>query len=118
MTNQPQSLRGLKALVGIMAVLIVIGTTVVVGTVIHRLYARFTSPPTPVSADVAASQPPPPAIADLYAGKPVELGAGQHITQIASAGAYIAVLVTTPDGEKLLLVDPASGAVRPLLVSH
>lgn len=116
MTNQPQSLRGLKALVGIMAILIIIGTTVVVGTVIYRLYARFASQPTPstqVVTPLASATPvslPPP-------GKPIRLGVGQHITQITSAGANIAILVSTPNGEDLLLLNPVSGAIRTLLTS-
>lgn len=116
MKNQPQDLRGLKALVGIMAVLIIIGTTVVVGTVIHRLYARFTASPTPDSSATAQAALPP----SLPAGPPpkaIILPSDEHVISIASAGAEIALLVTTPKGEKLLILNPDSGTLRTALSS-
>jgi hypothetical protein len=37
------------------------------------------------------------------------LATGEHISGIAAAGAYVAVWVSGPDGDRLLLVDPATG---------
>lgn len=114
MTDQPQSLRGLKALVGGMAVLIIIGTTVVVGTVIHRLYARFNQPPTPPynleapPAPLAATQP-------VTSSATVKLASGEHIAAISGVGNDVAVLVTSSQGDKLLILNPASGAVHTAL---
>ena len=101
----------MKALVGIMGVLIIIGTTVVVGTVIHRLYARFNAPPMPV-APLAA--PAPAAMAPVAAAPAVAgaLAPGEHVAGIASAGADVAVWVSGPKGDRVLLLDPATGAVR------
>lgn len=116
MTGQPQNLRGLKALVGVMAVLIIIGTTVVVGTVIHRLYARFNSPPTPplAAAVPVSTSVPASSVVPTFVTK---LGAGEHIVEMASAGANIALLVATPQGQKLLILNPISGAVKTVLTS-
>ncbi|MGP8025555.1 MAG: hypothetical protein ACLPJJ_02390 [Acidocella sp.] len=107
MQGQPQNLRGLKALVGIMGVLIVIGTTVVIGTVIHRLYARFTAPPMPV-APLAAPMAPVAGNVPVAAA----LAPGEHIAGIAGAGPDVAVWVSGPKGDRVLLLDPASGMVR------
>jgi Family of unknown function (DUF6476) len=102
MRNQPQGdLRGLKALVGILGVLIVIGTAVVIGTVIHRLYARNDAPS---MAPLAAPAAPVPA-----GLTPASLAPGEHIAGIAAAGGRIAVWVSGPQGDRLLLIDPLNG---------
>lgn len=115
MTDQPQNLRGLKATVGIMGVLIVIGTAVVIGTIIHRLYARNSAPP-PMPAPPLST---PMAPAALYAapaggagapawGQAVRLQTGEHIAGIAAAGGDVAVWVSGPAGDRLLLLNPAT----------
>lgn len=111
MTNQPQNLRGLKALVGIMAVLIIVGTTVVVGTVASRLYSRFNPPPTPATSSEAP--PPPQELAST-----LKLPAGEHIVGIANAGSELAILTTSSQGEEVLMFNPTSGALRTVLSSH
>lgn len=104
----------MKAVVGIMGVLIIIGTTVVVGTVIHRLYARFAAPSIPAAplaapmAPVAGNAVMPAAPAAVAA----ELAPGEHIAGIAAAGPDVAVWVSGPKGERVLLLDPANGTVR------
>jgi Family of unknown function (DUF6476) len=109
MRDQPQGdLRGLKALVGILGVLIVIGTAVVIGTVIHRLYARNDAPS---MAPLAV-----PAAPALPAGlTPAMLAPGEHIAGIAAASGRIAVWVSGPQGDRLLLIDPVSGRSRVVL---
>ena len=100
-TTQPkQDLRALKALVGIMGVLIILGTALVIGVVINRLYARKAAPSISVSAPVAAS---------------ATLAPGEHIAGIAAAGPDLAIWVSGPGGDRLLLLDPASGALRTAL---
>jgi hypothetical protein len=103
MRDQPQgNLRGLKALVGILGVLIVIGTAAVIGTVIHRLYARNDAPSmAPLAAPAA-----PPLPAGLAGAR---LAPGEHIAGIAAAGGRIAVWVSGPQGDRLLLIDPLDG---------
>ncbi|WBO57783.1 hypothetical protein GT370_10660 [Acidocella sp. MX-AZ03] len=130
MQDQPQNLRGLKAAVGIMGVLIVIGTTVVIGTIIHRLYARFSAPSTPSVA--AASVPAPGAVQGVVqgvvaqgaavpagggpaAGGMVALQPGERVAGIASAGAELAIWVRGPQGERVLLLDPATGQSHAVL---
>ena len=105
MRDQPQAdLRGLKVLVGGMGVLIVLGTAVVIGTVIHRIYARK-----PAASMVVAPLTVPGAPAGAMAVG--ALAPGEHIAGIAGAGGDVAVWVNGPDGDRLLLVDPASGQV-------
>jgi hypothetical protein len=108
MTDQPQNLRGLKALVGIMGVLIIIGTAVVIGTIIHRLYAR-NSAPSPMAA-VPLTAPMAPAALQA-GGQAVQLQPGEHISGIAAAGGDVAVWVSGPAGDRLLLLNPATGQV-------
>jgi hypothetical protein len=106
MQDQPQTdLRGLKALVAILGALIVLGTAVVVGTVIHRLYARVSAPP----SMVVAVAPPPVGVAPLAVG--AALAKGERIEGIAGAGGDVAVWVNGPAGDRVLLLDPATGRV-------
>ncbi len=105
MRDQPQAdLRGLKVLVGGLGVLIVLGTAVVIGTVIHRIYARK-----PAASMVVAPLAPPAEPAGAMAVG--ALAPGEHIAGIAGAGGDVAVWVNGPGGDRLLLVDPASGRV-------
>ena len=114
MQDQPQNLRGLKALVGVLGVLIVIGTAVVVGTIIHRLYARFAAPSNPVPAVAAADGAGGVATPGAPTGGTAAmagLAPGEQIQGIASAGPDVAVWVSGPKGERVLLLDPASGTL-------
>jgi len=110
MRDQPQKdLRGLKALVGGMGLLIVLGTALVIGTVIHRIYARK-----PVASMVVAPLAVPGgSVAVAMAG--AGLAPGEHIAGIAGAWGDVAVWVNGPAGDRLLLVDPASGRVSVVL---
>lgn len=99
-----------------MAVLIIMGTTVVIVTVIHRLYARFNPSPTS-PANVAVSAPPAPSVLPHTALPTIKLGAGEHIVSIATVGADLAILVAAKQGEILLILNPASGEIRPILTS-
>ncbi|MBU6418234.1 MAG: hypothetical protein KGQ79_00720 [Proteobacteria bacterium] len=112
MQDQPQNLRGLKAAVGIMGVLIIIGTTVVVGTIIHRLYASFAAPSTPQAAVGGSAVP-----GEIPAGAAAQLAPGERISGIASAGADVAVWVSGPKGDRLLLLNPVTGQARAVLAS-
>ncbi len=97
MTDQPRSgnLLGLKLLVGILGVLIVLGTALVIGVVIQRIYAKPAAP--------SMSAAPAPA------------AAGERIMGMAGAGGFIAVWETGPDGDRVLTIDPANGAVKTVL---
>ncbi len=88
-----------------MGVLIVLGTAVVVGTVVHRLYAKRLVPSMPAMA---------PAVQGGGAAN-AGLAPGEHIAGIASAGGDVAIWVTGPRGDRLLLLDPASGGVSEVL---
>jgi hypothetical protein len=111
MTDQPQNLRGLKALVGIMGVLIIIGTAVVIGTIIHRLYDRNSAPSPMAAAPLAAPMAPATLFTPPAGGPAVRLQQGEHISGIAAAGADVAVWVNGPAGDRLLLLNPATGQV-------
>jgi hypothetical protein len=92
--DQPRSdnLRGLKALVGILGVLIVLGTALVIGVVIQRIYAK----------------PAAPSMSTAPVG-------AERIMGMAGAGGYVAVWESGPDGDKVVTIDPASGAVKTVL---
>ncbi|GBQ34995.1 hypothetical protein AA11237_0874 [Acidocella aminolytica 101 = DSM 11237] len=107
----------MKVLVGVLGVLIIVGTTVVVGTVIHRLYASFNAPPTPpheAAAPAPGAVPPALPPASVAAAK---LAPGEHISGIASAGGDVAIWVSGPTGDRLLLLNPATGQTRVALAS-
>ncbi len=105
MQDQPQDLRGLKALVGILGVLIVLGTALVIGVVIHRIYARNPAP----SNIAAATVPVPMVMTGMH------LAPGDKISGIAGAGGDLAVWVSGPAGDRLLVIDPQSGQGRVVL---
>jgi hypothetical protein len=103
MAIQPRSendLRGLKALVGILGVLIILGTALVIGVVIHRIYGK------PAAATPGTIQGASVALAPSSL-----LARGEHISGIAGAGGELAIWVTGPAGDKVLLLDPATGKI-------
>lgn len=102
----------MKAVVGIMGVLIVIGTTVVIGTVIHRLYARFAAPPMPAAPLAAPMAPVAGNVPIAAVPAAAALAPGEHIAGIAGAGPDVAVWVSGPKGDRVLLLDPANGTAR------
>ena len=91
--TQP-SLRGLKALVAGLGLLVILGTALVISVVIHRLYAKPSAPSMPVPAFPALTN---------------RLPAGDTIKSIAGAGADLAIWVSGPDGDQILLLNPATG---------
>jgi hypothetical protein len=97
--DQPrQNLNGLKALVGGLGVLVILGTALVISVVIHRLYAKPAAPsmtPRAASAPAIANRLPP----------------GDSIRSIAAAGQALAIWITTPTGDQILLLNPASGSL-------
>jgi len=95
-------LRGLKALVGFLGVLIVIGTAVVIGVVIKRIYATSQAAPS-ISTGVVPGVPA------------TVLAPSEHIAGIAGAGAEFAVWVSGPAGDRLLLLNPQTGAFSTVL---
>ena len=102
MRDQSQGdLRGLKALVGIRGVLIILGTALVIGVVIHRIYARSGAPSMPAAVLAAPGA----------AASAAMLAPGEHIAGIAAAGSDVAVWVNGSRGDRVLLIDPASGRV-------
>ena len=112
MSDQAQKhsdLRGLKALVGILGVLIVLGTALVIGVVIKRIYAKpaATSMTAPVNAIIPGESSPV-----LPAGS---LAAGEHISGIAGAGGMLAIWVSGVAGDKVLLLNPQTGALSTAL---
>jgi hypothetical protein len=81
----------LKWLVGIMGVLIVVGTVGLVVAIVQRAGG---------GGDDAA-------LGARHLGQP----AGTRIVSVTAAEGRIAVLVTRPDGERVLLVDARRGRV-------
>lgn len=86
------NLRVLKAVTIGMGVLIVIGTTVVIATIAHRM---------------AAPRARPAVVVALHLDEP----AGSHIAGIAPAGDRLAVQLQGGGADRVVLVDPESGAV-------
>jgi hypothetical protein len=91
-------LRGLKILVAVMGVLIVFGTALVIGVVLHRMMAPHLA--AVVAAPVAAG---------------AALGAGEHVGAIAAAGPDLAIWVSGPAGDRVLLLDPVTGRLTQAL---
>jgi hypothetical protein len=99
----------LKALVIGMGVLIVAGTVTLVVLLVQRANVA-SSPP---AARVAAVAPefrgergaPELRAESIVLGEP----AGSRIGGIAAAGGALAIWVVRPDGDRVVLVDPASG---------
>ena len=79
-----------------MAVLIVVGTTVVLVVIAKRLGGAAPSPPPPETAPVAAMLDEP---------------MGTRITGIATVGDRLAVQLQGGGTDRILLMDPHSGAV-------
>ncbi len=85
------SVRALKVLVVVMGVLIVVGTVALVWVVVQRM------------GNVAA------ATARFEVG--LDLPEGTRIAGVAATEGAIAVWVTGPQGDRVLLVDPRRGRV-------
>lgn len=87
----------LKALVIGMGVLIVAGTVTLVVLLVQRANA-------PAPARMAA-------VAPEFRGEVIVLGQpeGSRIGGIVAAGGAVAIWVQRPDGDRVVLVDPASG---------
>ncbi len=81
-------MRGLMAAVIGMGVLIVAGVAVLVVTVVHRL----------------GSQP-------VLAAQSLDEPVGTHLQQIAPAGDRLAILLTGGGPDRVVLLDPRTGAV-------
>jgi hypothetical protein len=92
----------LKILVAGMGLLIVLGTALVIGMVVHRMIA----PRAPARLMAAAAAPA------LAQGA---LAPGEHISAIAAAGPDLGILVSGPAGDRVLLLDPATGALTQVL---
>ena len=104
MEIQPRAtsdLRGLKLLVGVLGVLVILGTALVIGVVIHRIYAKPAAPAPGVVPGVPAMLP---AASNV-------LGRGEHVSGIAGAGGAVAIWVSGPEGDRILLLDPSSGRI-------
>ncbi len=102
------SLRGLKTLVALMGVLIVVGTAVVIGVIIKRIYA--TKAAASISDSVLPGAPAPVLATS-------SLGPGEHIAGIAGAGGEFAVWVSGAGGDRLLLLNPQTGALSTVLAA-
>jgi hypothetical protein len=124
--REATDLRALKALVAVLGVLIVLGTALVVGVVIHRIYARTAEPsnvagPAEPSTYLGPAEPSnvsgPAAVSAMGAVAPAVLGKGEHVAGMAAAGADVAVWVSGPAGDRVLLLDPRTGAVTVALTA-
>ena len=80
-------MRGLLAAVVVMSVLIVAGVVVLAVTIVHRLSTTATQ------AAMTLAEPP-----------------GTHMQAIASAGDHLAVLLTGGGPDRIVLLDPRTGA--------
>jgi len=112
--------------VAVLGVLIVLGTALVVGVVIHRIYARTAEPsnvsgPAEPSTYSGPAEPSnvsgPAAVSAMGAVAPAVLGKGEHVAGMAAAGADVAVWVSGPAGDRVLLLDPRTGAVTVALTA-
>lgn len=86
---------------GVLGVLVILGTALVIGVVIHRIYAKPAAPAPGVVPGVPAMLP---AASNV-------LGRGEHVSGIAGAGGAVAIWVSGPEGDRILLLDPSSGRI-------
>ena len=105
--DQTQSYRGLKALLIGMGVLIIIGTAVVVGVIIHRTYVASTRS-RPVSP-IAGPVPAPPSVPAFHIMIPVP--PGSSIKTLVAIDHRLAVQLATPNGDRIILINPRTGAI-------
>ncbi|MFT8246547.1 DUF6476 family protein [Roseomonas sp. BN140053] len=89
-------MRALKVLVVVMGVLIVAGTVTLVALIVQRMGGAV-----PVASRVEA----PPVGVEASLGQPP----GTRILGMAGAEGRIALWVSRPEGERVLLLDPRSG---------
>jgi hypothetical protein len=106
-SRQDGNLRGLKALVVVLGILVVLGSALVLGVIIQRIYAKPTASAPPYEAKGILVLPQAPHL----------LGPGERITGLSSADGEIAIAVSGPGGDRLLLLNPASGQLRTALSS-
>jgi hypothetical protein len=92
-------MRALKIATIVMGVLIVAGTTGLIVVIAHRMSGRAA-----VSASVAGTSPASVAAV-------LDEPAGTHIAGIAAAGDRLAVQLQGGGLDRVVLIDPASGAV-------
>ncbi len=101
----------LKALVIGMGVLIVAGTVTLVVLLVQRAGGARVAPEPGVvagvapGAGVAASAPLQGWAAPVVLGQP----AGSRIGGVVNAGGALAIWVVRPDGDRVVVLDPASG---------
>ncbi len=114
MAVQPRSegdLRGLKALVGLLGALVILGTALVIGVVIHRMYGKpaAAAPGTiqggTILGEINQEAPNAPAPVSSLPAR------SERVSGIATAGGELAIWVTGPAGDKVLLLDPATGKI-------
>lgn len=95
-----------------LGVLVILMTALVIGIVIHRIYAASgTRAPASASGSTAA----PAFVPGLHAagtGAPARLQPGEHIRGITAVGGDLAIWVSGPGGDRVLLLDPANGNIR------
>ena len=90
-------MRALKILVVVMGVLLLAGSVALAVALMARL-AHHPAPVPGVPARLAVTLPK-----------------GARVESVSALGDRLAVHVTTPDGALVLIVDPATGAVRETL---
>jgi hypothetical protein len=88
-----------------MGVLIVAGTVTLVVLLVQRAGGARVGASVAPEARVEASTPPQGWAAPVVLGQPE----GSRIGGIETAGGALAVWVVRPDGDRVVLVDPASG---------
>lgn len=97
------NIRALKALVAFLGVLIVAGVVTLVWVMAARLGKPAMAPPFPHAPREAASP-------FEFGHSLIELPKGAGMGSITSAGDFLAVEITLPNGSRqLLILDPRSG---------
>ncbi len=91
----------------ILGVLVILGTALVIGVVIHRIYGKRGGLAPAIVPGVSVALP----------AAPVALVRGERIAGIAGAGGDFAVWVTGPAGDRILLLDPATGRLATALTA-
>jgi hypothetical protein len=102
-------MRALKALVIVMGVLLVGGTVLLVGVILSRLGGKTASVPAPAASSPAPAKASPPV---SFGAATLTIPAGATVAETVAAGDRVVLRLILADGaQRLLVVDPASGAL-------
>jgi len=99
-----RAIRAVKALALFLGIVLIAG----LGLVVHAVTSRITQPARPAGA---AAPPSAGAAGGLWSPVPIPLATDEEVAEITAAGDRLVVHLSGPQGDRLLVLDPAAGRV-------